>query len=432
MIDTKIEINDPIHGFIGVTSLEKEVIDSAPYQRLRRIKQLSGGHFVYPTAEHTRFGHCLGAMFLASRLGEKLLPDLELGEDELQEIRVAALLHDIGHGPFSHVFEEILLESRQMNHEDVTEWIIRKSELGDILSNHGISPARVADLVRGRRKRREDAILAGIVAGQIDADKMDYLVRDSFYCGVSYGLIDQDRLIESAEVGKDCALEFSLAARGVLEAFLVARYEMFMNVYYHKTVRSVEIMLVKLMTSANSVLHLTDFRTPEEFLKLDDVSIVSTVREIDPSESSDAAEAVEMVNRLDSRRLYKPAFEKVLHTGDRFVSKLLTKRKVRESIEEEISARAKVPAEEIIVDVPTLPSVPHNPHQQDPMEILIFEIVEGVKTRRNLSELSNIAEMMKGYLDVIRVYTDPQYRRDVERAAREVFRGVPASAEIHM
>ncbi len=432
MLEQAIEINDPILGFIGVTELEKRVIDSEPYQRLRRIKQLSGGHFVYPTAEHTRFGHCLGAMHLASRLGEKLLPHLGLGDDDLQEVRVASLLHDIGHGPFSHVFEEVLLEHRGMNHEDMTEWIIEESVVGDLLSDFGIVPSRVADLVRGRRKKKVDAVLAGIVAGQIDADKMDYLVRDSFYCGVNYGLIDQDRLLDNVEIGEDYAMEFSLATRGTLEAFLVARYEMFMNVYYHKTVRSVEVMLVKLMTAANDVLQLVDFGSPEEFLKLDDISVVSRIRKVDPSESAEAAEALEMVRRLDSRVLYKPAFEKILYTGDKFVSKLLTKRKVRETIEEEIAEEAHVPREEVIVDVPTLPSVPHNPHQEDPMEIYIFEIVEGEKKRRNLSELSNIAEMMKGYLDVIRVYTHAKYRRRVERAARAVFKGVPASAEIHM
>ncbi|RLI50149.1 MAG: hypothetical protein DRO73_04055 [Candidatus Thorarchaeota archaeon] len=432
ILDFKIEVNDPIHGFIGLTELETKIIDSQPYQRLRRIKQLSGGHFVYPTAEHTRFGHCIGALFLASQMGERLLPQIGLGADELQEIRLAGLLHDIGHGPFSHVFEEALVEHRGMNHEDVTEWIIKKSELSDIIEDGGLSSSRIADLVRGRRKRDVDAVLSGIVAGQIDVDKMDYLIRDSFYCGVSYGLIDRDRLIKSVEVGDNYTMEFALTARGTLEAFLVARYEMFMNVYYHKAVRSVEVMLVKLMTAADTALGLTSFSTPEEFLALDDISLVSTIRELDPSLSDDAAEAVRMVNRLDSRVLYKCAFEKVLHTDDRFVSKVLATRDVRHSMEREIADDAGLPVEEVIVDVPTLPSVPHNPYQEDPMEIRVFDIVEGEKQRRNLSDFSNIAEMMKGYLDVIRVYTSDENRAVVERAARRVFQETPSTAQIHM
>jgi HD superfamily phosphohydrolase len=428
----EMEINDPIHGFIGLTEIEAKVINSAPYQRLRRIKQLSGGHFVYPTAEHTRFGHCIGAMYLAGMVGKRLLGGLGLGDDALQEVRIAGLLHDAGHGPFSHVFEESLIEQRGWNHEDVTEWIIRKSELGDLLEDGGVSKNRIANLVRGRRKRKTDSIVSSIVAGQVDADKMDYLIRDSFYCGVNYGLVDIHRLINSLEASDDLVLQFDLAARGALESFLVARYEMFLNVYYHKTVRSVEIMLVKMMNAANSVLNLTGFSTPEEFLVLDDMSLISQIRRIDPTISEDAKEAVTMVNMLDSRILYKSAFEKVLHTEDRFVSKILTKRKVRESIEEEIADVAGVPSDDVIVDVPTLPSVPYNPHQLNPMEIKIFEMVDGKKVPHDLSEYSNIAEMMKVYLDVIRVYTFDEHRSKVGRAAREIFQEVPDAALIHM
>ena len=427
-----MEINDPIHDFIGITNVEAKIINSETYQRLRRIKQLSGGHFVYPTAEHTRFGHCIGVMFLAGRTGKKLLDKLKLGNTVLQEVRLAGLLHDLGHGPFSHVFEESLLEKQGKNHEDVTEWLVLKSEVGEILENEGVSKKRIADLVRGRRTRKHDGVVSGIVAGQVDSDKMDYLIRDSFYCGVNYGLVDIHRLIDSLDVSSDYQLHFDIAARGALEAFLVARYEMFLNVYYHKTVRSVEVMLVKLINAADNVLNLTGFKTPDEFLRLDDMSLVSMVREIDPSESEDAKEAAHMMNLLDSRILYKSVFEKVLHTGDRFVSKVFTKKKVRESIEEEIASIAGIENHEVIVDVPTLPSVPYNPHQLDPMEIAIFETIDGKKVSRNLSDYSNIAQMMKGYLDVIRVYTFEKNRAEVGRAAREVFQEVPDTALIHM
>jgi HD superfamily phosphohydrolase len=427
-----MEINDPVHGFIGLTNLEAKIINSQPYQRLRRIKQLSGGHFVYPTAEHTRFGHCIGVMYLAGLSGKRLLGRMGLGTEKLQEVRLAGLLHDIGHGPFSHVFEEVLLEKRGMNHEDVTEWIILKSELGDIIEGGGISKKRIGDLVRGRQKTKRDSIIAGIVAGQIDSDKMDYLIRDSFYCGVNYGLVDIHRLIDSIEISKDYQMQFDINARGALESFLVARYEMFLNVYYHKTVRSVEVMLVKLITAADNTLELTSFSSPEEFLELDDMSLISRVRSIDPSESEDAKEARKMVNLLDSRVLYKSAFEKVLHTQDQFVSKILTKRKVRESIQEEIASLAGVEEDEVIVDVPTLPSIPYNPHQLDPMEINIFEIIDGERVPHNLSDYSNIAEMMKVYLDVIRVYTFDKNRKKVGKAAREVFQEVPDAAMIHM
>ncbi|MFW9847797.1 MAG: HD domain-containing protein [Candidatus Thorarchaeota archaeon] len=427
-----MEINDPVHGFIGITELESKIINSEPYQRLRRIKQLSGAHYVYPAAEHTRFGHCIGAMYLAGLAGKRLLEQIGLGDEDLQEVRVAGLLHDIGHGPFSHVFEEPLIERQGKNHEDVGEWIIKESELGDIIEDGGISKKRIADLVRGRRTKKMDSVVSGIAAGQVDADKLDYLIRDSFYCGVNYGLVDIHRLINSMEVSKDYEIHFDLAARGALESFIVARYEMFLNVYYHKTVRSVEVMLIKLIAAADKALNLTAFTTPNEFLALDDMSLVSRIRRLNPTESDDAREASRIMNMLDSRVLYKSAFEKVLHTEDRFVSKVLTKRKVRESIQEEIAETAKVPAADVIVDVPTLPSVPYNPHQLDPMEIAIFEMIEGKRVQRKLSEFSKFAEMMKIYLDVIRVYTFDRHRKKVERAAREIFQEVPDAALIHM
>ncbi len=428
----EMEVNDPIHGFIRLSKTEQKIIDTHAFQRLRRIKQLSGGHFVYPTAEHTRFGHSLGTMFIASLLGRRILEQLDLDSDRLDELRLAALLHDIGHGPFSHVFEEVLLEHRGMNHEDVTEWVIKKSRIGDILDDNGYSKERIARLVRGTLKDRVDLVLGSLVAGQVDADKLDYLIRDSFYCGVSYGLVDFHRLIDSLEVSDELVLEFALAARGALEAFLVARYEMFMNVYFHKTVRSVEVMLVQLMSAADEPLGLTRFSSPDEFLALDDVSMISQIRRLDPQDSEDTREASRLMKMLDCRVLYKSAFEKILHTPDRFVSKLLTKKKVCESIQEEIATRADVPVEAVIVDVPSLPSVPYNPLQEKPMEVNIFEMIEGQKVSHYLSEFSKIGDVMRGYFDVIRVYTTPQYRLQVGRAARSIFREVPESALIHM
>ncbi|MFO7837156.1 MAG: HD domain-containing protein [Candidatus Thorarchaeota archaeon] len=427
-----IDINDPVHGFISLTDTETEIIDTVAFQRLRYVKQLSGGHFVYPTAEHTRFSHSLGVMYVAGLIGRRIINQMDLSEDTLQEVRIAALLHDLGHGPFSHVFEEVLGEKRGLNHEDVTEWLIRESEIGDILDDSTASKERICDLVRGRANNEIDAVLSGIVAGQVDSDKMDYLIRDSFYCGVNYGLVDIYRLVTSIFVSDNGMIEFDLAARGALESFLVARYEMFLNVYYHKTVRSVEIMLIQMMKAADRILGLTSFSTPQEFLVLHDDSVLSQIRRIDKTNSPAAQEATELINLLDDRILYKSAFEKVLHTKDHFVSKILTKPKVRGSIEEDIASIADVLPSQVIVDVPTLPSVPYNPHQLNPMEVNIFELIDGKRHSHNLSDYSNIAEMMKVYLDVIRVYTTDEHRTEVGHAAREIFQEVPDAALIHM
>src|ERR1041385_9502739 len=129
------EITDPVHRYISFSEVEKDLIDTAIFQRLRRIRQLAGAHLVYPSAQHSRFEHSLGTMHIAGYAAETLLSKGYLeSEEEIQELRLAALLHDIGHGPFSHLFEEVLNEKNRKNHEDIGKEIILKSEISDIIS----------------------------------------------------------------------------------------------------------------------------------------------------------------------------------------------------------------------------------------------------------------------------------------------------------
>src|SRR5215467_3820728 len=140
-------IKDPIHGYIRINKIERSIIDSYPVQRLRRIRQLAGSEFVYPAANHTRFEHVLGAMYLAGVLGQTL--PVELSEHEKQELRLAALLHDIGHGPFSHVFEPLMIRHLGKTHEDLTPWLVTETELSDVLQDAGFNPKRISRLAVG-------------------------------------------------------------------------------------------------------------------------------------------------------------------------------------------------------------------------------------------------------------------------------------------
>jgi HD superfamily phosphohydrolase len=234
----ELEIRDPIHGFIYREPKEKKIVDTRIFQRLRRLKQLALASLVYPGAVHSRFEHSLGAFHIAREISKRLLPS----ESDQELVRLAALLHDIGHGPFSHVSEPILqrfckikldLEKQQI-HEIISSRIIEKNpELVRILGED-----QCHDITRLMTGKYGYRILKDIVSGPLDVDKQDYLLRDSYFCGVKYGVFDLNRLIDALRVLKDADEEQSLAisSDGInsVEQFVLAKYYMNIQVYYHK------------------------------------------------------------------------------------------------------------------------------------------------------------------------------------------------------
>ena len=421
------EIRDPIHGYIMVTELERKLIDTAPFQRLHYIRQLAGAHYVYPGADHTRFGHSLGVMHLAGIIGQHLHELGHIDVDEVQLLRIAGLLHDLGHGPFSHIYEELLVKYRGQTHEDLTQWLIKESEIKDILSDYGYDPKLVAELAIGK-PLPDKRFLSQVISYPFDADKMDFLVRDSHFTGVEYGYVDVYRLIYSIDVvDGDLALRLPGALHAI-EAFIIARYEMFKAVYFHRTVRSAEILLIRAMDAARDALGLVDFKTPEEYIKLDDCWVLAKLRELskDPSKQTDeslklAAQYYEMLER---RRLLKCAYEAILHVTDTLTANLLMRFDIRRQLEEDIAKRANVDPSTVILDLPSVPSIPYTPRQLEPFEIPVFELDEqGRPVRRRLTEISRLIDVLRGYMDVARVYTLPEQREVVAKAAREVLGG---------
>ena len=181
------EIKDPVHGYVYITQKEKTVIDSYPVQRLHRLRQLAGAEYVYPGANHTRFEHSVGVMHLAGQVvGNPNLSEL-LSEDQAEMVRIAALLHDVGHGPFSHVFEYLLTRDLDKTHEDLTTWIVNKSELKDIVSKAGYNPQEVGKLAVGKLRKPKKAFLDQIISSAVDVDKQDFIVRDTHHTGAEYG-----------------------------------------------------------------------------------------------------------------------------------------------------------------------------------------------------------------------------------------------------
>ena len=203
---------DPIHGFIRVSAAERRLINSGVFQRLRRIRQLGTSYLVYHGAEHSRFGHCLGVMEVATKIHAAIaakrpgiLGDSAEAARQEQLLRLAALLHDVGHAPFSHASEDLFpdnVDGKKLEHEDYTAALILKSELASIIeqeySKVNICAQDVVNIFSDPASLGPAGVLLqDIVSGELDADRMDYLARDSLYAGVTYGRFDLDRLLDT-------------------------------------------------------------------------------------------------------------------------------------------------------------------------------------------------------------------------------------------
>jgi len=424
------EIRDPIHGYIFITDIEKELIDSRPMQRLRRLKQLAGAHLSYPGAEHSRFVHSLGVMHLAGILANRLMQMGYITESEVQKARIAGLLHDVGHGPFSHMYEEVLDKHCKMTHEDITQWLIKESEIKDILDKYGYSAEELSKLSIGRLEKTSKPFMNQIIASQFDVDIMDFLVRDSYFTGVEYGKVDIYRLIDSVDVINN-ALVMDVAASYALEAFIIARYEMFKAVYFHRTVRGAEIMVIRAMDYANDKLGLTKFKVPDDYLQLDDSSVLLRLLSLKDEKEKKLNVAYNLANMFNDRQLFKCAYEMIIHRRDEFFTSILSREEIRNQIAKEMSEKTGVDPDYLVIDVPTVPSVPYYPMQRRQADIPIFhKQPDGSKTVQSLSEISHLVDTLKGYMDVIRVYTTSQYREKVREIADETFGRQPYSTRV--
>ena len=317
------EISDPIHGYVYLSEVERDIIDTHVFQRLRRIRQLAGAHLTYPGAQHSRFEHSLGTMHLAGRAGHVLNDKGYINEDQIQTLRIAALLHDIGHGPFSHLFEEVMAEHSNVTHEDIGRKIIQQTEIKDILGKHGFNAKSISMLSFGESKI---SFLNEIIAGGLSADVMDYLLRDSYFTGAEYGKIDAERLISSFEVhNKRLALD--KAALYSFESLMISRYEMFKAVYFHKTVRSAEVMLLRSMLLADKELKLTNSSLANYLELTDDVTMVK-LASLSPR-NDDLKLAAKLAADYRDRRLLKCVFEKILHKSPSILRRIVSKRALK-------------------------------------------------------------------------------------------------------
>ena len=271
-------IRDSVYGDIELSRFEVKVMDMPQFQRIRRIKQLGLISLIYPGANHTRFEHCIGTMNLASKLATKL----DLNADEIELVRISGLLHDIGHGPFSHVSEGVL----SFPHEELTKHVIEKTSLHDLLDEK-FNTKEIVDIVNGRGH------LGPIISGELDVDRMDYLLRDSHNTGVAYGVIDYERIISNLKL--DDGLVLDIKGVQAAEGALVSRYFMYPSVYQHHKTRIVNSMFRRALKREIDSGKINE----NDMYKYDDADIISLFR------TSEDEIVRDMINRLDNRIIPK-------------------------------------------------------------------------------------------------------------------------------
>jgi uncharacterized protein len=404
-----LQIVDPIHGFIGVYMHEIDVIDNPIFQRLRRIRQLAGAHLVYPGAQHSRFEHSLGTMHIASQAASILEEKGHLSPDNMKNLRLAALLHDIGHGPFSHLFEEVLQKKKKISHEKIGKNLILRSEIGDLISKNGFDKIFISKLASGNSKYQ---FMNEIISGGLSADMMDYLLRDSYFTGAEHARIDFKRIINSFDVHKR-KLSLNKSALHSFESMMISRYQMFKAVYFHKTVRAAEVMLLESMLLADNELGLaTD--DLEKYVQFTDEFIISKLISL-PKTNSELKRASQLALDYQERRLLKCVYEKI------FMKPRMGSINSHE-LQHDIARKAKVSEAEVFVDISKTPSIPLTPSKKESQSIILTSTRgTGPKEAYELpiSEIP-LVSAISGFMDILRIYTRQQFRKKVEMAAQVI------------
>jgi len=410
MAQKHLEIVDPIHDFIRIYELELKVIDTPIFQRLRRIRQLAGAHLVYPSAQHSRFEHSLGVMHLAGQAAIVLKDKGLLNSNDAANLRLAGLLHDIGHGPFSHLFEEVLERKKKISHEEIGKKLILKTEIGDSLTKYGFDKKFLSELAFGNSKY---PFMNEIISGGLSADIMDYLPRDGYFTGAEHAKIDFKRIIQSLDVHEK-KLSLDRSALYSFESMMISRYQMFKAVYFHKTVRSAEVMLLESMSLADNELGFTSYNL-DKYIQLTDEFVISKLVSLIPR-SSELKRARQLAKDYQERRLLKCVFEKILTRNDKLASINTSK------VCNEISKKSKVDESEIFIDTSKTPSIPLTPSKKESQSIILTSKKGSVPKEAYELPISEIplVSAISGFMDMLRVYTAEKNRKKVEIAAQAI------------
>ncbi|MDX1441628.1 MAG: HD domain-containing protein, partial [Nitrosopumilaceae archaeon] len=329
-----------------------------------------------------------------------------LKKSDIAVLRLAGLLHDIGHGPFSHLFEEII-QQKKISHEDFGKEIILKSDIGDSLSKNGFDKKTITKIAFGDSKFQ---YLNEIVSGALSADMMDYLLRDGYFTGAEHAKIDHKRLTQSLDLHKK-KLALEKSALYSFESMMHSRYQMFKAVYFHKTVRAAEVMLLEALRLSNDEFGFTKFNI-DEYVKLTDENVLSMLLS---TTSPKLNKARQLAKDYQNRNLLKCVFERI------FTSKKLLEEIKTNEIRSSISKKSKVSEDEIFVDSSVTPSIPLAPSKKESTKIILITNEDGKSQAQELPipEIP-VVSAISGFMNILRVYTPQKNRKKVEIAAKSI------------
>jgi hypothetical protein len=431
----KRTIRDPVWQNIPVDPDAAAILDTPQFQRLRRVKQLGFAHLAYPGAVHSRFLHALGVYHLTTRAIDTLRGngDLERLTDEeratIPVVRLAALLHDVGHYAFSHAMEELGPESIPGHHEEVAARFLDAGPIRDALTIHGDAAiAKIAELIRGG----SDHPLQGLVAGSLDLDKIDYLRRDSFFCGVPYGAVDVERLLDALTLASEregAPLEVAVTEKGVsaLESLLFSKYQMFRNVYWHHAVRAATVVFRRLIEASLEAGLLS----PEELAGPTDEELLNLLghRLSGPLEGTAPPHLLERISlhlsALTNRRLPKRAVELMADALPAGVSSWVAEHpELVEALEVRLADEWGLPPGFVILDYPGYPEMLQ-------LRLLLVRRDGGVQRltsrgEKGLIDLPRLSRSLHHAARVFRVFT---LRRVEPKDPRPLLALIEASAE---
>jgi len=408
-------VRDSIHGNIKIEGLILNLLDTPELQRLYNIKQLGLAHLVFPGAHHTRLEHSLGTYNIAFKAANLL----KLDKNDTELVTCAALLHDIGHGPFSHTLESILKNTLDVDHVDLTgklilgdydifcseeKEFITSPDVNEILSRNNINQREVADIIKGKSHKKQ--YLSQLLNSAIDVDQLDYLIRDAYYTGVAYGIIDIERYLQTLTLNSG-KLVVMRKGVGVVESILMARALMYSSVYFHKTVRIAELMLSK-------AIEMINCSNPFDFFKMTDTELVSHMKRTGSFQ-------YKIFTCLKYRKLFKQAYSVSfpdLNEQNIDIVKNLEKVELRREKEKEMEEILNIPAGHIIIDIPYR-ELHYTEPRIDQTDIMIIN----ENKIKKLDEFTPVAGAIKSRAITdwcVMIVTDEKHRDIVSKNAEKI------------
>jgi HD superfamily phosphohydrolase len=414
---TVTQIKDPIHGYVSLTALEKDIIDLRLSQRLRYIQAPAGLSLVYPGAATSLMGRTFGFMHMTEVFFEYLGGDV----DEVLKGRLASLLLMLTNGPWANVSEEYLTV-RGNDRPKIAKIIVEKTEVGDLVEQHGFSKSEVIDLVKKGIPVR--GLHLNLIDCPINPELIDDLERDSYFAGVEYAQLEFRRLFASTRIAKN-KIAVERSALFTLESYLSAAANMFEAVYFHKTVRAAELMLLRILDEAGSQLFSLPSEGHESFLTCDDLSFLHRLLHVGPDDSEELQIANSIFDDFRRRNLVKLASSRSI-SDPTFLNMLATVDGIY-SLEKEIADDAGIDPKNVYIDYPDRASVTFYPGRFGFQDLVLFERGSSGYEFFLATDVSLIARSFSRILKPVRVYTTRGYRAKVKKSADRVLESTDSS-----